>query len=82
MKIEILGTNCSKCITLENNAKLALSQIGGFYQLEKVDDLAKIMEYGVLSTPALVVDEKVISSGKVLSVEEIKEILTKSKVIK
>ncbi len=75
MKIEILGTNCSKCITLENNTKLALSQIGGFHQLEKVDDLAKIMEYGVLSTPALVVDKKVLSSGKVLSVEEIKEIL-------
>ena len=75
MKIEILGTGCSKCKTLEENAKKAIAQIGGFHELKKVEDVVEIMNYGVMSTPALVIDGKVKSSGKLLSVEEILEYL-------
>ena len=71
MKIKILGTGCSKCKTLEENAKLAIAQIGGFHELKKVEDIVEIMNYGVMSTPALVVDGAVKSTGKVLSVDEI-----------
>lgn len=71
MKIEILGTGCSKCKTLEENTKQALAKIGGFHEIKKVEDVVEIMNYGVMSTPALVVDGSVKSSGKVLNVEEI-----------
>jgi len=71
MKIEILGTGCSKCIALENNVKQAIAKSGKFVQLEKVDDIMKIMEYQVVSTPGFVVDGEVKSTGKVLSVDEI-----------
>lgn len=76
MKIEILGTGCSKCKTLEENAKQALAKIGGFHEIKKVEDIVEIMNYSVMSTPALVVDGVVKSSGKVLSVEEIVKILS------
>ena len=76
MKIEILGTGCSKCKTLEENAKQALAKIGGFHEIKKVEDIIEIMNYSVMSTPALVVDGVVKSSGKVLSVEEIIKILS------
>ncbi len=75
MKIEILGTGCSKCKTLEENAKQALAKIGGFHEVKKVEDVVEIMNYGVMSTPALVVDGVVKSSGKVLSADEIVKIL-------
>ena len=71
MKIEILGTGCSKCKALEEATKQAVAQSGKFAQIEKVEDIMKIMEYGVTSTPALVVDGKVVSSGKLLGVDEI-----------
>lgn len=75
MKIEILGTGCSKCKILEENAKQALAKIGGFHELKKVEDVVEIMNYGVMSTPALVVDGSVKSSGKVLSADDIVELL-------
>lgn len=75
MKIEILGTGCAKCKNLENNAKAAIAKIGGFHEVVKVEDITQIMNYGVMSTPALVVDGAVKSSGKVLSVEEVVDIL-------
>lgn len=71
MKIEILGTGCAKCKTLEAVAKEAVAKSGKFAQIEKVEDIAKIMEYQVMSTPALVIDGVVKSSGKVLSVDEV-----------
>ncbi|MDA3945389.1 MAG: thioredoxin family protein [Helicobacteraceae bacterium] len=71
MKIEVLGTGCAKCITLENVVKQAIAKSGKFVQLEKVDDIMKIMEYQVVSTPGLVIDGKVVSTGKVLSVDEV-----------
>ncbi|MEA3513713.1 MAG: thioredoxin family protein [Campylobacterota bacterium] len=75
MKIEILGTGCAKCKALETNAKEALVRIGGFHSVEKVDDMMKIMEYQVMSTPGLVVDGVVKSTGKLLSVDEIIELI-------
>ena len=71
MKIEVLGTGCSKCITLENVVKQAIAKSGRFIQLEKVDDIMKIMEYQVVNTPGLVIDGKVVSTGKLLSVDEV-----------
>lgn len=75
MKIEILGTGCAKCKALEEAAKQAVSKSGKFAQIEKVEDIMKIMEYGVMSTPALVIDGKVVSTGKLLSMDEIVELL-------
>lgn len=75
MNIEILGTGCAKCIALENNTKEAIKTIGGFHNITKVDDVMKIMEYNVISTPGFVVDGKVLSSGKLLSVNEIIDLL-------
>jgi small redox-active disulfide protein 2 len=75
MKIEILGTGCAKCKTLEENTKRAIAQIGGFHEVKKVEDIVEIMNYGVISTPSLVVDGKVISIGKTLSVDEIVELI-------
>ncbi|MCR1816537.1 thioredoxin family protein [Aliarcobacter butzleri] len=71
MKIEILGTGCSKCKALEEAVKQAVTKIGGFHEVKKVEDLVEIMNYGVMSTPALVVDGVVKSTGKVLSVDEL-----------
>jgi len=75
MKIEILGSGCKKCIDLANNTKEALAQLGIDAEVEKISDIMKIMEYKVLTTPGIVVDGEVKSSGKLISVEEIKELL-------
>lgn len=75
MKIEILGTGCSKCKALEEATKQAVAKIGGFHEVKKVEDIVEIMNYGVMSTPALVVDGVVKSSGKVLSIEDVVNLL-------
>lgn len=75
MKIEILGTGCTKCKALEEATKQAVALSGKFAQIEKVDDVMKIMEYGVMSTPGLVIDGEVVSTGKVLSINEIVELI-------
>ncbi|MDD2906685.1 MAG: thioredoxin family protein [Sulfurimonas sp.] len=75
MKIEVLGTGCAKCITLEKVVKEAVAKSGKFAQILKVDDILKIMEYGVMSTPGLVIDGKVVSTGKVLSVDEVLKLI-------
>jgi len=76
MKIEILGTGCTKCKALEAAAKEAIAQIGGFHSVEKVEDIQTIMDYGVLSTPGLVVDKEVKSTGKLLTPQEIIELIS------
>lgn len=75
MKIEILGMGCVKCNSLEANVKEALKQTNINAQIEKVSDLNKIMSYNVMSTPALVINGEVKAIGKVLSVEEIVNLL-------
>lgn len=75
MKIEILGTGCPKCNELFNRVGQAVAKSGKFVQIEKIEDPMKIIEYGVMSTPALVVDGEVKFSGKLLSVDEILEFL-------
>lgn len=79
MKIEVLGTGCAKCKTLEKVALEAVAQLGVFAQVEKVEDIAKIMDYGVMSTPALVVDGVVKLSGRVPSSEELVALLKPAK---
>lgn len=71
MKIEVLGTGCAKCKTLFENAKKAVEEAGVAAEVVKVEDIPTIMKYGVMSTPALVVDGQVKFSGKVASAAEI-----------
>ncbi|WP_461206687.1 thioredoxin family protein [Clostridium sp. DL1XJH146] len=75
MIIKILGTGCAKCKKLEANAKQAVKEMGVDAIIEKVEDIKDIMGYGVMNTPALVVDEKVKAMGKLLSAEDIKKLL-------
>lgn len=75
MKIQILGTGCAKCMKLTENAETAAKQAGVSYEIEKVTDINKIMDFGVMMTPALAIDGQVKSVGKILSVEEIKKLL-------
>lgn len=71
MKIEILGTGCAKCKTLYENVKKALDDSDKSAEVVKVEDIPSIMKYGVMSTPALVIDGQVKFSGKLASVAEI-----------
>lgn len=77
MEIKILGSGCKKCNQLEENTKKALEEMGLVAEVIKVTDFKEIAKYGVMTTPALVIDEKVMSKGKVLKKEEIKEMLSK-----
>ncbi|HBM15300.1 MAG TPA: thioredoxin family protein [Lentisphaeria bacterium] len=75
MKIQILGTGCPKCKKLAETAEEAAKELGITYELEKVTDITKIMQFGVMMTPGLVLDGKVKCVGKVPSLDEIKKIL-------
>jgi len=77
MIIKVLGTGCPKCKTLEKVTRQAVAESGIDATIEKVEDIVKIMEYRVMHTPVLVVNEKVVLSGQVPSVKQVKEILTK-----
>ncbi len=78
MKIELLGTGCPNCKRLEENTRKALEESGKKADIVKVTDIREIMSYGVMSMPAIVIDGKVISYGKVNSVDEIKEMVSKN----
>lgn len=78
MEIKVLGTGCAKCKTLEKLTRDVVAESGISAEIEKVEDIYKIMSYGVMSTPALVIDQKVVVSGRVPSVAELKDILTKN----
>jgi small redox-active disulfide protein 2 len=71
MKIKVLGTGCPKCKKLYEEAKKAIGQSGRAAEIEKVEKLEEIMSYGVMITPALVIDDEVVSVGKVAKSEEI-----------
>jgi len=76
MEIKILGTGCPKCKVLEKLTRDVVAETGIEANITKVEDIMQIMNYGVVSTPALVIDEKVVIKGRVPSEKEIKELLT------
>ncbi len=77
MKIEILGSGCPKCKQLTRNTEVAVRELAVTAEIIKVTDIDKITSYGVMMTPALVVDGVVVSTGKLLNASEIKKILSK-----
>lgn len=77
MEIKVLGTGCASCKALYTTAERVVKELQINADVEKVEDLMEIIKYSVMSLPALVVDNKVISSGRTLTAAEIKELLTK-----
>jgi len=77
MDIKVLGTGCPTCKSLEDATKEAVSKLGIKASITKEEDIVKIMAYGVMRTPALVIDEEVVVSGRIPSIEEIKDFLTR-----
>lgn len=75
MIIKILGVGCSKCEKLERNLNTALKDLNMDANIEIVGELKEIVGYGVMTTPTLVINDKIVSTGKVLSVKEIKKYL-------
>lgn len=75
MIIKILGSGCRKCVALADNARAAAEAAGKPAEIVKVTDVAQIAAYGVMSTPGLVIDEKLVSTGKVLTAEDIGRLL-------
>jgi len=78
MDIKILGPGCPKCKTLEKVTREAISETGIEATIDKVEDIVKIMEYRVMHTPGLVINGKVVLSGQVPTVNQVKEILIKN----
>ena len=74
--IKVLGAGCASCHQMYENAKEAVDNIGLNIKVEYITDLQKVMEYGVMSMPALVVNDKVVSMGKSLKVAEIEKLLS------
>jgi small redox-active disulfide protein 2 len=77
MEIKVLGTGCTKCKSLEKVTREAVAEMNLQANVEKVEDIVKIMGYGVLSTPALVVDNQIVVSGRVPSLKETIQLLKK-----
>lgn len=73
--VKVFGSGCKNCHTMYENAKEAVKKAGLEVEVEYITDLQKIMEYGVMSMPALVVNEQVVSMGKVLKTAEIEKLL-------
>lgn len=78
MEIKVLGTGCTKCKSLEKLTNEVVAETGVAATIEKVEDIFKIMQFGVMSTPALVIDKKVVLSGRLPSAAELKEIILKN----
>lgn len=74
-KLQILGTGCAKCQKLAENTKQAADNLGIDYEIEKVTDINRIMSFGVMSTPGLAVDGKVLVTGKVPAPADIEKLL-------
>jgi len=75
MIVKILGSGCMNCTTLEKRTREALTQLDIPATVEKVQDIQRIIAYGILSTPGLVIDEKVVVSGRVPTVDALKELI-------
>lgn len=73
--IKVLGPGCAKCQKLEENTRTAIDELGIECEFEKITDINEFIKYGILTTPALIVDGETKMSGRVPGVEEIKEIL-------
>jgi small redox-active disulfide protein 2 len=78
MEIKVLGTGCAKCKSLEKLTREIVAENNIDADIQKVEDIYKIMQFGVMSTPALVVNQKVVLSGRLPSAVELKEIITKN----
>ena len=78
--VKVLGSGCAKCSALEDAVRAALSELGMDTSIDHVTDFVQIAAYGVMSTPALVVDGRVVSCGKVLSKDEAKTVLQKASI--
>ncbi len=78
MEIKILGTGCARCKELENITREVVRELGLHAEVVKEDDISRIMEYGILRTPGLVVDGSVLVSGRLPSKEELKALFIKS----
>ena len=76
MEIKVLGTGCARCKSLEKITRKAVEELNLDATVEKVEDIQKIMEYAVMRTPALVINEKVVMSGQVPKIAELKELIT------
>jgi small redox-active disulfide protein 2 len=76
MKIEVLGPGCPKCMSMEQNVKKALAELAVQAEVEKVTDIEKIIQKGILSTPALVIDGRVVLQGKNPTVAQLKSVIT------
>jgi small redox-active disulfide protein 2 len=82
MKIEILGMGCAKCKKFYENAQDAARQLNITADIVKVEDMGAIVDYGIMTTPAMAIDGQVKSAGKVLTTDEIKQYLNSSRSIK
>lgn len=78
MNIKVLGTGCTKCKKLEQLTKEVVAEMGIDASVEKEEDIYKIMQYGVMRTPGLVINEKVVLSGKFPKTSELKELLSQA----
>lgn len=79
MEIKVLGMGCSRCKLLEKTVKDAVNELGLDTSVERVDDIQKIMGYGIMRTPGLVINGKVVLSGQVPGMQEMKELLNKNR---
>ena len=77
MEIKVLGTGCAKCKTLEQSVKQSVEDLGIDAVVTKEEDIVKIMSYGIMHTPGLVIDGKVVLSGRVPSAKDLKELIAK-----
>lgn len=77
--VKVLGPGCAKCHALEDAARAALEELGMDTAIDHVTDFSQIAAYGVMSTPAMVVDGKVVSYGKVLSKDEARAVIQKAR---
>ncbi len=78
MEIKVLGTGCPKCKALEKKTRDVLTKTGVEASITKEEDIMKIMEYGILHTPGLVINGKVVVSGRLPSTDEIKQFITQN----
>lgn len=77
MDIKVLGTGCPKCMALEKAIKQAVEKTGVNASVTKVEDIVEIMQFGIMTTPALVIDGKIVVKGNVPTVDELAQLITK-----